>query len=228
MQDCDTFSEFIDHSSDISLITSAIKGALCEFDGSHIFVCCPPKNYHKRHAKNKAKLDYLDELTGLNCPPSFGKEYNYDDYLKEHPDDEDDFSNSKKEMQGGGGRKDTRLCDKWGNCGRFKFPKDDGSDYYKPPPIYRPQHDYGYGNDHDHRFRIPFFPFHHHHEHGHDYDDYDQHYNPRQELTPSPTVREQDSSQCGILPRVTSEEVYPWIVRLAYLNISKYNLFYRI
>ncbi|XP_013107394.2 tryptase [Stomoxys calcitrans] len=236
LKNCDTINELIHSSNDIPFLTSTIKAAVCEFDGSNIYVCCPEKKSYKRHAKHMANLDYIDDLSGLNCPPSFGKEYDYDEYMKLHPHDNDDdnyddvhskdenkdISNSKDEST-----EDRHLgpvyCNPWGNCVRFKFPKDDTQSNYNKSPE---QHYHTYDHDnHDHGFRIPFFPFHHHH-HPHDHEDdhdfsYGHHYGERPpEITSTTATPTRVFTECGTLPNTGSSGVYPWIVRLAYLNTT--------
>ncbi|XP_061395664.1 CLIP domain-containing serine protease B4 [Musca vetustissima] len=232
LKNCETFNEFIDLSSDIPFITRTIKEAICNFDGTNIYVCCPARIPYKRHAKGNPKLDYLDELTGLNCPPSFGEEYNYDEYLRQHPEadieGEDDASTTGKES-GKRERVDINgvLCSRSRNCVRFKFPTDDAPTYPRPTP--HPDY-HGY----DHNFAAPLYPFnenphrhHHHHHHYHyDYHGYNIADHSQEETfvapktTPPPQNVNSETSVCGILPKGQSSEVYPWIVRLAYLNTT--------
>uniref|UniRef100_A0A1I8MKT9 CLIP domain-containing serine protease n=1 Tax=Musca domestica TaxID=7370 RepID=A0A1I8MKT9_MUSDO len=229
LKNCETFNEFIDLSTDIPFITNIIKQAICDFDGTNIFVCCPPRIPNKRHAKGNPKLDYLDELTGLNCPPSFGEEYNYDEYLKQHPEDDsegdDSYNSNKKEGSDKREKVDINgiLCTQSNNCGRFKFPTDDSPTYPRPTP--HPDYQ-GY----DHNFNAPLYPFHHHHHHHHYHAHDDEDYNvPHRDkehtfvvstTTPFPLPTNSQSPDCGILPKGQSSEVYPWIVRLAYLNTT--------
>ncbi|XP_073814925.1 phenoloxidase-activating enzyme 1 [Musca autumnalis] len=225
LKNCDTFNELIDIANDIPFITKTIKEAICDFDGTNIFVCCPPRTPYKRHAKGSPKLDYLDELTGLNCPPSFGEEYNYDEYLKQHPDaaieEDDDFAENKKEKVDINGIP----CSRSRNCGRFKFPTDDDRPTYTIPTPHPDYHGY------DHNFGVPLYPFrpyhHHHHHHHHDYHNYnipnrnqDETFVVPLTTTPLPQIRNPDPTDCGILPQGQSSDVYPWIVRLAYLNTT--------
>ncbi|XP_065364073.1 melanization protease 1 isoform X2 [Calliphora vicina] len=232
LQSCEAFNTFIDKSSDDAHIKAVIQEAVCYFDGLSIFVCCPDKLNHKRNTKEKPKLDYLDDLTGLNCPPSFGNEYNYDEYLKTHDEIEPKYyDNHSQNINYAYGEVNNNhhhdhttmpvVCDELGNCAPYAYPHSNGPLGPQPYPAFH-HHNHNHENDHNigHDIPVPFFPHTHtNHHHQHDY--------PMERDTPRPVKK--TISSCGMLPQVSSSniEVYPWITRLAYLNTTSRTIRYR-
>lgn len=164
-------------------------------------------------------------MTGLNCPPSFGDEYNYDEYLQNHKEVEPKFYNHHHQQTTplyDDHRGEHVVCDEYGNCGKtFNFPHDHdehypihhGSTHHHHTAHYPHvnEHEYDYHHS-DHDVHIPFFPYSH-----------NSHNKPSNTV---PSRTQKPSLGCGVLPAANTRNigVYPWIVRLAYLNTSKYSI----
>lgn len=162
-------------------------------------------------------MDYLDELTGLNCPPSFGSEYSYDEYLKRHETERKYYDYHSNTNYSGFQRNNQdhssshEACDELGNCGPFTFPHEHlPTQHY---PLYH-QHDHDHDQHLGQNIHLPFFPHTHTNHHSPEH--------PVSKVTPRPAMKK--SENCGMLPKVSSSsiKIYPWIARLAYLNTSKY------
>lgn len=166
-------------------------------------------------------------MTGLNCPPSFGNEYNYDDYLKTHDDIVPKFFDSHAPSANSHTYNykithdhhdhdhDHVVCDELGNCGPLGYPHDHDQHLHLPHnPLYH-NHDHPHDHLHPHpvhEMPVPFFP-----QSNTNQQDYN--YSTGKVTTPRPRKA---VSSCGMLPRNAGNiEVFPWITRLAYLNTSK-------
>ncbi|XP_037818578.1 CLIP domain-containing serine protease 14D isoform X1 [Lucilia sericata] len=236
LQSCEAFNTFIDNSPNDAHIKAVIQEAVCYFDGISIFVCCPDKINHKQNAKEKPKLDYIDELTGLNCPPSFGHEYNYDEYLKAHDEIETkyydahspntpNYANNYGAVSNKHHEQTTPvICDPLGNCDPSAHPHTSG---HLPSTPQYPSFDLQGHHEHVHHHHhlghdVPFFPHTHSNNNYNNNQDY-----PMQRATPKP--EKSSPRSCGILPSVSGGniEVFPWITRLAYLNTTSRTIGYR-
>ncbi|KAM7361425.1 melanization protease 1 isoform 2-T2 [Cochliomyia hominivorax] len=246
LQTCEAFNTFIDNTSDDAHIKAVIQDAICHFDGVNIFVCCPDKLNHKRNIKQKPQLDYLDELTGLNCPPAFGGEYNYDEYLKTHEIEPKYYNAQTTHNYNYNINHDHHgtavVCDELGNCSPLAYSHDhdhnhdhdhdhDHHHHHHDHDHLHPQHYPLYHHDHDHKhnhhhvqpapaMRIPFFP---------QTNTNQQKLNFPTERVTTPAPTKKSVNNCGILPRTVDSniEVFPWITRLAYLNTTSRTIGYR-
>uniref|UniRef100_A0A1A9ZT31 CLIP domain-containing serine protease n=1 Tax=Glossina pallidipes TaxID=7398 RepID=A0A1A9ZT31_GLOPL len=178
---CESLSDLIASTSNYTKINTIIKGSICQFNGKEVYVCCPKDQLHKRNARGKIKLNYLDEKTGRNCPPTFGDEYDYEEYLR------------KQEIN--------VPCVEGGTCDGRSSQESNESPVlillllhlhsYHKKAVDTPQ---GHGD-------LPIPPKHKY------------------------VVTE---NECGLLPTARNENsLYPWIVRLAYLNITSRTVRYR-
>ncbi|KAL9894487.1 venom peptide isomerase heavy chain isoform 2-T3 [Glossina fuscipes fuscipes] len=179
---CEYLSNLIASTSNYTKINTIIKGSICQLNGEEVYVCCPKDQVHKSNARKKIKLNYMDEKTGRNCPPTFGDEYDYEAYLR--------------------AQEINVPCGERGNCDGKSSQESNENPVlillllhlhsYHKKAIDTSQ---GHGD-------LPIPPKHNKH------------------LAPE--------NGCGLLPTARDENsLYPWIVKLAYLNITSRTIRYR-